>query len=645
MEKEISQKISIRVIGLAILLLIVCSPLGIVVRWNSGQDAGMFGGSGTELNNAPYSVIFLLMLIMAFISKKSKLRLKPEEFGILMGVLYFMSNIWRCRWQAAFWDSLVIGNTLKSDYLKLIPGWMYTVDPGAWTGGAPVPWGQALPVVYLWIFYQAIIVDGLIILGATLLWKKFIEIDKLPFPGFMPGITLIKLYQKEEDSKPLLLKHKYFWIGWLLGALWAFPSSINYFYPIWPATHVFGRIPLTPYLEPIFRPFHIQGWWFIDLNMIPFYSLMPTDVLLTMIVIDFIVYWLYPAVGVMTGAVSPGISMWSYYWGRTTGGIAWLAFCFYGCVVLGIGLWVVITGWKYFKESLSRAIKGVVESPDDVPDRWIWGGLIILSLLYIIFWTVAGAPPLISIWFLILYFLGSIIGSTWVWSQNLLWQAEPLNWYGDKYIWGLGNILGLYPNPSATTQSAMSRAIRFSLGYTESQWNGVGGILYGYRLKDVAGNSPKTTFLTYIIVLVVMAIIAPFIALPMLHTYGASVVFKKGYSILSSGQGPGVTTPMSWHNPWQIAWAIAGVISPFIVMPLRMRFPWFFLNPAGFLIWPVSHGIIHMGPALLIKLGVLKIGGAKGYENVWVPIAIGIVVGAVTIGFFGYWALTLKTLF
>jgi len=73
---------------------------------------------------------------------------------------------------------------------------------------------------------------------------------------------------------------------------------------------------------------------------------------------------------------------------------------------------------------------------------------------------------------------------------------------------------------------------------------------------------------------------------------------------------------------------------------LHAKFLWFPLEPLSLFIategWDILTGIwIMFFVAWVLKHLALKIGGAKLYKNVDVPIATGFIAGLVTIGLFG----------
>jgi len=640
---------TIRVVVIAAVLTAIFLVPVWFLRQFYGQDTGMWGGSGTEMSPMPYSIIFIAMLVSTLVGKK--LALKPQELAVLLGMTCFISTFQYGNLTWAVVMICVAGNLpWITTWKPYIPSWWVNTDlnvvQGAWTGGAAVPWGPLLPYIAVWSFYYFIVVIGIIFFTMTLIQRKFFQVDKLPFPGFVPGVVLLEHYSETVNDRPKLFnirKSKWFWLGFLAGGVWAGPSVLSYIVPwLWAPTHVFGRIPLDS-IAPIFAPLGITGWWFIDLNMIPIQSLMPIDVLATMCIFDLIVYWIYPPIGRAVGNVSPTISIWNYYYGTTTGGIAFLAMQLYGGTMLGCGIWVVLSSWRFLKNSLVNAVKGAKTEVGEIPERWIWAGLGILWVCALAFWVAAGGNILIQLWSLILYTV-YLFGAEWLYGYQILWLSEPYNnWGAGTYIQRLGYTAGLYTNPSTNPVAINAGRTPYAYSYSEGNWNGALGVLYGYRLTGTTKATPKAMFFGLLTIMVVYAIIAIPIELWVTYTWGAST---KLYRLRSAGPATagGVLSAFGLMNDYQLTWMSIGVILPTILMILRTRFPWFFIHPAAFVMWPISHGIIHFAPALALKVGALRIGGAKGYSDVWVPIVAGFAVGTVTFGLFGNTALALRVM-
>ena len=98
----------------------------------------------------------------------------------------------------------------------------------------------------------------------------------------------------------------------------------------------------------------------------------------------------------------------------------------------------------------------------------------------------------------------------------------------------------------------------------------------------------------------------------------------------------GTINPINPWNPVQTAWFFGGIILVFAVIWLRLRFPWFFINPVG-LTWQHPWWLGATMLAFVIKALVIKIGGATAYEKYIVPFAVGWAFGAALGTLISYW--------
>lgn len=642
--------------ALVLLAIIVLTsaviPKTVMTFWAHGQEEGAWGGTGTEWGYIPLGIVWIVALLLSLLGKgfsRAEIALftgLAAYAGVLVshGYLLGVSCI-----------SIIVPNIPEySDAVKLIPDFWVCKDmslvEGAWIGGSSPP-PQIAPYILLEIIYM-IVVGGIIICIASLFQRRFIYVDRLPFPSVMPAVVMVDLYDQKVNGRRRLFKDKWLWIGWILGAIWAGPMTINMFYPLIPREHVFGRVPLDAVLAPIFGPYHIEGWWFIDPHTTMWYTIMPTDVLASIAIFDIIFYWIYPAIAHFTGSMAPGVSAWSYYWGDVPGGAAWLQMQQTGCFI-GTGLWIIITSWRYFKDSISRAIKGSASSTEeDVSDRTLWATFIGLWIVWLALWLASGANFGVLIFSAVLFSV-TIIGSLWVQSHNIEWLAAPFTWWtGHNYVFAFGEAIGAYTNPSTSLAALTARGMPQAFPQSNANWSGAMPALFAYKMCETGGIKPKRMFKSLFILLIATAFIGVPIVTTMLYKYGAGVVLGGAaggggdinpVKAMAANSASGVFAPYTYWNSWKVTWTGIGIIFPWILFILRSRFPWFFLHPAALMIWPICYGLFRSVPALIIKIAVLKIGGAKFYENVWVKIVTGFIIGMLVLDFIAMWTLAAKT--
>jgi len=647
---EISPTRFALILALVTVLAIIMIPKTMVNLFAHGQEEGAWGGTGTEWGFLPLSIVWIIALIMLFVGDKA---FNKAEMALFTGLAAFAGVYVSYPYVAGIACIPVLPNIpAYKEAIELVPDFWVCKDlevvKGAWIGGSfPPP--QLIPYMLFESLY-IVVIGGIIVCLATVFQRKFVYIDRLPFPSVVPGVVVVELYSQKVNGSRRLFKDKWLWLGWIFGAIWAGPMTINMFYPLIPREHVFGRVPLAKALAPIFKPYHVEGWWFIDPHTTIWYTIMPIDVLASIAIFDIIFYWIYPLAAHFSGAMAPGVSAWAYYWGNVGPGAAWLQMEHVGCWI-GIGIWIILSSWKYLKESITRAIKGLPpQFSGDVPDRVLWLTFTLLWIIWIAIWIASGAHLGVLIFAAILWSI-TMIGQMWTQSHNVEWLAAPYQWWtGPQFVFGFGEAIGAYTNPSKSLAALTAKAMPAALPFSNANWSGGLPTLYAYKMCEVGGIRPERMFKALFIFMIATAFIGVPIATTVLYKYGASIVLRKAaggwaknpvrWMVASKS---GIFVPFTYWSTYKLSWGLAGIIVPIILFLLRAKFPWFFLHPAALMIWPICYGLFRSVPALLIKIAVLKIGGAKFYEEIWVKIVTGFIVGMMVLDFIAMWTLAIKT--
>ena len=161
----------------------------------------------------------------------------------------------------------------------------------------------------------------------------------------------------------------------------------------------------------------------------------------------------------------------------------------------------------------------------------------------------------------------------------------------------------------------------------------MGGALFRTGDSFKLSFSEKISYRNTFIVVAVTAVVAAFTGLITMHGIMATV----GWMNLPVGKGGfGAPDPSSWDRrpvsgPW-IPVAVAGAITCAVVAFLHFRFVWFPLEPVG-LVLGAARQFSYLGYAFnffvawVIKGLVLKIGGAKAYEDYVLPFVAGFLIG------------------
>jgi hypothetical protein len=110
-------------------------------------------------------------------------------------------------------------------------------------------------------------------------------------------------------------------------------------------------------------------------------------------------------------------------------------------------------------------------------------------------------------------------------------------------------------------------------------------------------------------------------------TFVSDISYAANPASTWSGTSPEVTS----GGPW-IPNAIAGIIIIWTLTLLHARYPWFPLDPYGFLMTfsarAFSEGIwVMIVIAWILKVATLRVGGSKAYERLGLPVATGFLLG------------------
>ncbi|RLF23757.1 MAG: hypothetical protein DRM97_04395, partial [Thermoprotei archaeon] len=506
-------------------------------------------------------------------------------------------------------------------------------------GIGEVPWGAWGPSLVYWIlFFLLWTITGYF--WGFMLRKPFIEVERLPFPAVLPTAYLIQWASEIDPEKNRtklfdlrIPRNKLFWVFFILGFLGTLPDVFRYFIPAIPPSTEWSTQPvdLSPYTTTLFP----GGFAFAYLMIpeIPIFFLCPLDILATTVLTWFIFAFLYPVVGVKLGILEyrPGVeSMYmgimAGYYGRN-GPFKYWYWATSG-ITLGIGVWVLITTYKHLATIFKCAFGKEDIKEQGVSYRLVAWGTIILCLLWLAMWVGSGVPVHVAIFVLLTYWLfqiANIRGSAELWRHYTVYQL-----FGTPYVYAM---LGAPAIP--TTDPTMIKSIFLvcalgNAGPRLSPFN-IRTTIYMYKVAEVNKVRAADVFWAMIITAIVAGIWTHVFGLWWIHHLGGlsklgpvpyhewALGWAQNYTLTT----PEFTIPEYIHLTW------TGIVFVIIVYLLRMRFPWFFWNPVAMMMtlfvmeWMWLNCLI----ALIIKVIVFRVGGAKLYEERAVPAAIGFAMG------------------
>jgi len=600
----------------------------------------------------PFLVLLITSALVLVLGKIVKL--KPQEIaviyaasGISAGTIYFTGfDSW---FQLAL---LPMGGEAFDKIKDIVPAWMKGMVPVSilqdmYPGGKSLPLANWIPAIITQVFM--ICVPLLWGLGwSTLFSKRWIREERLSFPNAIPAYTIIQTYDKMVSPKRSSLYSRasmWIWLGFLFGLLthgmlfFLAYSEMATGGPVLPIheEHLDFATDfswLAPYLPGAHLSWGEGGWglWM----WLPVTLLIPLDILATAIIWYFWWFWLFPAIGntvglfptrMDAGAISGGKESWCIYGSDQA----------YFGIVLGIFIISVYTARSYLINSIRNAYRRVKpEDPDDVPDLWTWsliGGSFIILL---VFWTATGANPLALLFILILNVV-IMVGLS-----RAIAETHWGRWWGVVSPLSLGTSAYGWTNPMYSTQVLTTRLAENYI------WNGIFAREWAvgpaylnefYKIGEETNTPRKALFITMIITMIISTLLGYIAMYGLAYSWGLNTAVPGWYErgILSgagtniaNGLQYGTVNPMDFQPPlfWQSS--AIGLVITLLVYFARMRYPWLWINPIGFILggtadtWFRAAAIV----GFVIVFIVTKIGGAEAYKKYLVPFAVGAFVSS-----------------
>ncbi|MEM3648046.1 MAG: DUF6785 family protein [Thermoproteota archaeon] len=518
----------------------------------------------------------------------------------------------------------------------------------AYYRGGAFDFGPWLPSMLFFSLWMIVVYIGSYFFVLPL-YKPLVKVERLPFPYAAAAAHTIQWSTAQPEDKTFLFSlksasSKAFWIGFVIGMMTYLPSVISALTPITFPIYLISppvNTWIQSYMTPILPGAKFDGWFAPAEVVLAAFA--PMDTLFTAFLYWLITAVIYPVVGVKMGFLPyyQGIESTAVYF-QEEGPFKADWFAYWG-VVPGVAIWMI---YRYrdnfiniFKVGLNpKKYPDLAHEEEGLSYRMIALGIIGFLILLIVMWIAVGANPLMSIIgpvYFILYMYG------WV-----RVQAEGMHTASSTYhilpFYDMGAALGQWgprPDPRAITsltaflstgqpgferQSAVSMPNQFLI-YKISYENKT-------RLKDI--------FIITIITVVSASIVVTFLT-------------PWWYAVNGGRETLGMVEYHQWNwswiwnltggtPPWKvtmfetIGYTFGGIAFTFIAYYLRARFTWFLINPIGIAlpaVWGMSHGMFWTW-AFLIKLIVLRAGGARAFERYYTPFAIGFAMGTGVLYFF-----------
>ncbi len=601
------------------------------------------------------TILFPLMFIIALLSFASrKLSLTKQEWTIVYAVASVVvpSTFWWGIW--AWCMNTMLGTEKYKHLIEFIPSnWVprdYTILSAFWESRNPFQWtipyadAWTVPIV-TWVLYY--IFFNVMLYGLALIFmKRFIDVEKLPYPVTITTLTMINYVSSPavEGAKRRLLFSKkalLFWIGFILAVLYDL-FHFQYwggFLSIWkhppfviPDVDLQGKYP--PFQRSVLDSFSPTP------AQVGLCFLFSIDILFTGVLFYFIFQVIVPAVFVATGVYpSSPTSEWGAMWGtyyKSDLGLAGTYNWALNCMTFGIALYLIWYTRDYWISSFKRFMRGEAPEKDEpVPPRVAWliflGGTILLFL-----WMCAsqihpvasflGILYILVVWFAVLRFSGEAWTSDIFdpWGFRLQGPDRHFAYYVSSALAGNASTTGYglaYIVSNATCYQPHSSLVP---------------AIFSYKIARETKTDPKEVFKIQFPIVILTAILSVVIGW---YTIGLQGMrnWAHGWTTswdgaLNNGLGAGNYVVRAKEPPNPVfAWStLTGIIVGAVLMFLRTRFAWFIINPIAYpmlaLLNFYAWGSVLV--AFIAKLLVIKIGGARIYSDYAVPFAVGMFFGS-----------------
>ena len=596
----------------------------------------------------PPSVMYIILINELLGRLNPKLKLSRSELAVLLTAFFALGG-----YSYTMYGELKFGINIVSTYFNIMSAvqalsvapartfWLDKYPPFwapppevvelAWKGLKPgqyIDWGAWILSITFWTLYF-ITWSVWSYMLAFMLRKQMIEVEKLPFAMVLPTAYPI-VWSTEPQGSPHNLFYfksrlaKMFWAAFILGFIGTLPDLLVYFLPFIPpstewSTHTVNLNAFTRNILP--------GASFVGYIIIPrvaVFLLLPLDFLLSGVVAWFIMNVIYPWIGVATGILpyTPGVENNPWNYGQSVGPIRAIYATNTG-IILGIGLYTLYVAWPHIKTIFS-SISGKTIEEQGVSYRFVATTFIALTILFILLFTIAGAP-LVIVLPLLLFYLIMEMGNIYTMGYYP-YLNDPMHFTVPfSYYTGLG--LGLWgpgiPNPSPVAARTIGMSSCLNIRYISYNGRLLCG---GFKIGDMARTQARDILLTMIIVAVLSGIVAIPGTIWLAHRYGA-----QNLSLSIGGISTWyVASPGPYPLDIFLSHSVGGAAITLLLYYLRMRFPGLMINPAGMafaLFSPTWYGFPNMLVALVIKWLILKAGGTKIWEEQAVPAIIGFTCG------------------
>ncbi|RLF14293.1 MAG: hypothetical protein DRN06_07300, partial [Thermoprotei archaeon] len=326
----------------------------------------------------PPSIMYIILINELLGRLNPRLKLSRSELAVLLTAFFALGG-----YAYTMYGELKFGINIVSTYNNIMSAVRaLSVDPAktfwldkysplwapppevvelAWKGLKPgqyIDWGAWIgPITFWTLYFITWSIWSYTI--AFMLRRQMIEVERLPFAMVLPTAYPIVWSTEPKNSPQNLFNFrsrlaKIFWIAFVLGFIGTLPDLVRYFLPFIPPSSEWSTHPVN---LNAFTSSVLPGASFIGNFIIPrvaVFALLPLDFLLSGVVAWFVMYVIYPCIGVATGFLpyTPGVENHPSHYGQAVGPIRAIYATNTG-IMLGIGLYALYMAWPHIKTIFS----------------------------------------------------------------------------------------------------------------------------------------------------------------------------------------------------------------------------------------------------------------------------------------------------
>ncbi|MBS7642115.1 hypothetical protein KEJ40_03000, partial [Candidatus Bathyarchaeota archaeon] len=562
------------------------------------------------------------------------------------------------------------------EYLKPAH-WQWGPDPfndklwESWMYGGPVPWAEWMPAL---LFHTARLIPYYLMFAffATLWRRQWIDIEALPFPHATAAAKLIDMAYEKVDGGTRLFQNVWLWLGLLIGFLsiyrywaWTLPG-LGLTPPPYAAGGTNMGFDLTQYVIIPLAPicFNFDTFWIGASFLAPvktLFSYIVTAIVFHWVwwpMMSWLGYWEPQGAGNITALhgwihtvyrswTGPNMQRWCYTWGA-------VAFISFGAGYALVFFPILVT----FRGELMNSIRAIlgrappeVEAREPLRYRWQLSALILFMAISVALWWYASIGNLPVVWGFInylMYMLWMVCRARVAAEYGIL--ADPINdnYWAHNWTYTFRHWFIADPASPFFVRDLQARYLVLRSDYpwyfSVVRSTPVATLLQSYKVASLEGLHAKHVLLGTIIAIAFCIPISLFYLTALWHSFGAlnlSIFNYTGAPHNYYQRGPTYACitevgdyyrgSLSAGGPRASQWILfsigAAIVS--IVYALHAKYPWFPLNPAGVTMgmgWMMVPVLTPAIVAYIAKVIVMRIGGAKLYEDVAMPFAIGLTV-------------------